>query len=186
MARSRGPYGCSVKFRHRWLSLVIVVGVGIGLPTPTSDSNFRPVSLKQSEIGCLRDVIYFETTAKSKIKAKAVSAVVLNRVEKSGWSVCNIVYTGNAFTWVTHNKQNIKYRPTTKKVIQYKKAWEASEAWATEFLRDYYNNDFSDITVGATHFHNASAKPGWDKKMIPTCRIDDLVFYKEKWQQKMK
>lgn len=128
-------------------------------------------NVNPTELKCLAENIYFEAATQSMAGKMAVGYVVLNRMSKPNYpkTACGVVNqrTGDScmFSWTC----------TDSKHINNQQAWKQSQAVAYDLLSKD-RKDQIDITDGATHFHNASVKPGW--KLRRVAHIDDHYFYK--------
>lgn len=131
----------------------------------------RTKEVNRTELHCMAESIYFEASSQSLVGKIAVGMVVLNRVSKPNYpkTVCGVVNQrlGDTcmFSWTCQDNRTIRNQAE----------WKQSQQVAYDLLsRD--RKDLVDITEGATHFHNASVKPGWRLKKV--AKIDDHQFYK--------
>lgn len=127
---------------------------------------------------CLAKAIYWEARNQSLDGKIAVGYVVINRVNAGRWhdTICQVVYQGCQFSWVCSDKA--KKNLDALRNENEKLAWAEAVALANELLSEY--NDIEDITYGATFFHAHYVRPYWSKwkKIEPTVRIDDHIFYR--------
>ena len=127
--------------------------------------------ISPAELQCMAENIYFEAGTQSLAGKLAVGYVVLNRMRKPNYpnTVCGVINqrTGDfcMFSWKCEGDKEIRNQ----------QAWKQSQQVAYDLLSKD-RKDLIDITEGATHFHNASVKPGWKLKRV--AQIDDHYFYK--------
>ena len=127
--------------------------------------------VNNTELQCLAESIYFESSSQSLVGKYAVGFVVLNRVANPNYpkTVCGVVNQkiGNTcmFSWTCDDHKKIANQV----------AWKQSQQIALKLL-SRKRKDLIDFTDGATHFHAASIDPKWKLKRIT--KIDDHLFYK--------
>lgn len=128
--------------------------------------------VKQSDLNCMAENIYYEAGNQGIAGKMAVGQVVLNRVGKSGYpkTVCGVINhkIGDTcmFSW--------KCSPQTA-INKNSREWRQSVVVAQDLLSKD-RKDILDITEGATHFHNHTVRPNW--KMHRVAKIGDHTFYK--------
>jgi hypothetical protein len=123
------------------------------------------------EIECLAKNIYYESRGEHKLGWLAVAMVTMNRVNDNfAPDVCSVVKqkTGSIcqFSWWCEARRKIHYG-------NYKRAQDI----AVQVYLNY--GSMSDITKGATYFHEQSINPGW-KNVVKTVKIGHHIFYKKK------
>ena len=140
--------------------------VGLYLAIPETKEPLKKIEAKTEDIICLAKNIYHEARGESFIGQAAVAFVTLNRVKSPGFpsSVCKVVYSNNAFSWTILHKT---------KPIRDGSAWEKAVRVARLALQD----EITDPTSGATHYHATYVKPYWSKKLTKLIRIDNHIFY---------
>ena len=133
-----------------------------------------------SAIQCVALNIYYETSAKSKVEAMAITDVVMNRVKDVRYpsTPCDVIQqarlyrTGEPipnkcqFSWFCDGK------PDTPRD---NKAWYKSVQWSYEFIQE---GKYHGLTDGATHYHATYVSPPWSRKLTKVSRIDRHIFYK--------
>ena len=135
------------------------------------DNVVKTKIVNPSELQCMAENIYFEAATQSLAGKMAVGYVVLNRMSKPSYpkTACGVVNqrTGDScmFSWTCDANKSIRDN----------RAWKQSQQVAYDLLSKD-RKDLIDITEGATHFHNASVRPGWRLKKV--AHIDDHYFYK--------
>lgn len=141
-------------------------------------------NVKNDEIICLANNIYFESRSESDIGKIAVAFVTMNRVnaEKYPTTICEVVkekrskktYRGCQFEWYCIVKnRNIfdKNILTTDNDPEYNIAMK---------LATYVYINFSlieDPTDGALYFHNKNSFPVWRHNVKRTVKIGNHIFY---------
>lgn len=116
------------------------------------------------QIDCLARAMYHEARAESTKGIQAIGNVVINRKNtgKFGKSLCEVVYEKNQFTGIRQRKY------TDWK--SYNKIYKLAEV-------TYISK--SDVTAGATYFHNQKVKPRWSYRMQKTVTIGNHSFYRD-------
>ena len=110
--------------------------------------------------------IYFEAMGEPKVGQVAVGHVIMNRVEKSGTSVKDVVTKPWQFSWLNTGRPPIK---------DYKAFIECVDS-AVECLRQRL--DGKDLW-GADHYFNPEkANPSWQKSMQVVGTIGNHIFFK--------
>jgi len=122
------------------------------------------------EIKCLADNIYFEARNESVKGQVAVASVTKNRVKSKHYpnTICKVVWEHRQFSWTLDGKSDIPRN---------KKAYAAAELIAILFVSE---TDITDVTMGATHYHNMTVNPYWSSKLAYIMTIDNHIFYKFK------
>jgi spore germination cell wall hydrolase CwlJ-like protein len=123
---------------------------------------------RDSDVVCLALTIYHEARGERVAGREAVAQVVLNRMQRTGQTACQIVYErrGNRpqFMWT-------QFSPN-RRVPRDEKAWGDALALADRMFTDRP----SDHTGGATHFYNRRvAAPAWAQQRASRT-IDSHVF----------
>ena len=125
----------------------------------------------KTQVDCLTQNIYYEAGAEITDGLLAVAMVTMNRVNDNfAPDVCSVVKqkTGSIcqFSWWCEARRKIHYG-------NYKRAQDI----AVQVYLNY--GSMSDITKGATYFHEQSINPGW-KNVVKTVKIGHHIFYKKK------
>jgi len=134
-------------------------------------------SLKQQQIKCLAENIFYEASTQSYKGKLAVGFVVLNRVKHSQYAddVCGVVYERNTtksgktvcqFSWTCKIKKMINFAS---------KGWIHSLQAAKQIIEAQARND---VTNGATHYHADYVRPPWADTLRKVAVIDDHIFYR--------
>jgi len=121
--------------------------------------------INQEELHCLARNIYFEARGEGRTGMRAVGHVTMNRVNHRGFrdTICGVVYQRRQFSWTSNN-----YR------VREDQSWERS----LDIAEAIYLDKDSDVTNGATHFHNASVWPSWANRFTRTAVIGNHYFYR--------
>jgi spore germination cell wall hydrolase CwlJ-like protein len=120
-------------------------------------NNMTEQQVKDPQVQCLAQNIYYEAKAESFKGKIAVAEVTINRARDWRYpnTVCKVVLQvlpngTRMFSWTGRYGQPIKYEP---------------QAWIDSFVIAavmYHHSDkFDPITNGATHFHNTSLGNLW-------------------------
>ena len=112
---------------------------------------------RDRELECLATNIYYEARGESNLGKLAVAQVTINRAANS--SICKEVYRPYQFSWANTNK-DLKYTPSTIKVAY------------TAVYRTHPLSNFK-----ATHYHNTSVSPYWNKSLKRITQIGNHIFY---------
>ena len=129
--------------------------------------------LRDRQVICLAKNIWFESRGEPAEGQLAVGLVTLNRLESGIWprTVCEVVYDPGQFSWTQEPSLRNK-KPTGEQ-------WEQIVLLSATLL--HRKDLFDDITDGATYFHAAYIRPGWNR-LQHTVRLGQHVFYKPKEQ----
>jgi hypothetical protein len=126
---------------------------------------------------CLTQALYFEARGESLVGQVAVAEVILNRVDSPAYpnSVCAVVHQGQQqqngcqFSFFCDGKaERIGDRGAYEELG--KVAWVMLEGKPRI------------LTGDATHYHAATVKPRWAKRLVRTARIGDHIFYRQPLQ----
>lgn len=104
----------------------------------------------------IANVAYYEARA-SEVNMRAVVHVILNRARDQGISACKVVRQPNQFATKGSIKELGRWQLAKKIVL----------------------SPGSDITKGATFFHNLTVKPAWAYNLRVTFRVGSHTFYKK-------
>lgn len=108
---------------------------------------------------CINEVVntvYAESRGESQIGMRAIVHIILNRSKEQGVKPCIIVRRPKQFAkGITKPSDPIWQR--AKKLVL---------------------DPGSDITKGATYFHNYSVKPAWSYRFKVTLKLGNHIFYK--------
>jgi spore germination cell wall hydrolase CwlJ-like protein len=130
------------------------------------------VLFHKNELHCLTDAIYFEARNQSVKGMIAVGQVIMNRKYsgKFGKNVCEVIHQRvNRVCQFSYLCKSKSYR-----TVDDLDSWDL----ATRVAHNTYNGYISDITNGATFYHNRRVKPKWRKNVEKTITIKDHVFYR--------
>ncbi len=139
----------------------------------------------ESALICLALNIYFEARNQPTSGQVAVAQVVMNRVyhPKFPNTVCEVIKQGPIRpSW----KRNgtffpIKYRCQFSWWCDGKSDHPKEQRafrWASFVASGVLNNEFTDYTKGATHYHSKEVRPFWSLKAKKISRIGDHIFYR--------
>ncbi|MCY1291269.1 Cell Wall Hydrolase [compost metagenome] len=127
---------------------------------------------------CLAINIFHEARGEFVPGQYGVALVTMNRVHRSGKSVCDVVFEPKQFSWANNGvvKQGKGYKVTRGLQPQAidPVAWERSQKIAKVVLR----GGFYDLTGGATFYHARKVRPYWTKVFQKTTTLGRHVFYK--------
>lgn len=117
---------------------------------------------------CLRDAIYFEARGEGLKGQFAVAEVILNRVDSSRYpqSICGVVKQSCQFSYNCDGRSD---KPTDM----------AAADQAGRIARVMIDGAPRALTLGATHFHNRSVRPGWAGRFPQTAVIGGHLFYRQ-------
>ena len=115
--------------------------------------------------------IFHEARGEPKLAQQAVAHVTLNRAERQGKTIKQVVTDPYQFSWRLERKKR-KAKPWLQE----------PDVFLNCSIVAIQASVGKDITGGATHFHEAKMKPKprWTKKLKRVARYGDLIFYKEK------
>lgn len=150
-ARDRGQEASPVLIRYNtdWLQ---------SQPAPQGDAQWQ----------CLRDAIYFEARGETLRGQFAVAEVILNRVDSPRYprSVCGVVKQSCQFSYTCDGQSD---KPTDA----------GAADLAGRIARVMIDGAPRALTMGATHFHNRSVRPGWAGRFPQTAAIGGHLFYRQ-------
>jgi spore germination cell wall hydrolase CwlJ-like protein len=155
------------------------------VPTSAPNDEFNALvkqheaEIRQREVSCLADNIYFEARGESKAGKIGVGEVTINRVKAGTFSdsICGVVHQhehewhrqpiGCQFSW---------YCDASHKIHEHE-IYDAALKLAEDLYDNYYIvANWPDITNGALYFHTRAADQGPLRGKRVTARIDDHVF----------
>ena len=105
---------------------------------------------------CVADTIYYEARGEGIEGMRAIAHVIYNRASKEGVSPCIIVRRPKQFAVGPSRPEDVFWQLAKRISI----------------------NPGSDITRGATFFHNRSVKPYWIRSLKVSFRFGGHIFYK--------
>ncbi|MFM2366874.1 MAG: hypothetical protein RIR95_1482 [Pseudomonadota bacterium] len=132
------------------------------LPAPSGDAQWQ----------CLKTALYFEARGETLKGQFAVAEVILNRVDSPNYpnTVCGVVgQTGGGscqFSYVCDGASEVM-------------AEGAAADTAGRIARVMLDGATRDLTLGATHFHTRSVRPGWSNQFPQTAAIGAHLFYRQ-------
>lgn len=117
-------------------------------------------SYYEQRVKCLAEVVYREARGESYKGQLAVAQTVINRTRVAIFpqDICRVVFQKGQFSW--------------------------TRGWKSDWRADYQSYQVARVALMGTHsmrdfkalyFHNASVKPGWNRKKIAT--IGNHIFY---------
>ena len=147
-------------------------------------STYVPLLLKRpklrspsfNELQCLAQAIYFEARGEKKEGQIAVAETILNRVASKRYpnTVCSVIRQGE-------NKKNrcqfsFKCDGLTERIDE-------PEVYAIikKLAKRILWGSQSEITNGATHFHNVDVNPKWASQYKMTASIGRHLFYRQSY-----
>ncbi|MGD8107839.1 cell wall hydrolase [Pantoea sp. FN0302] len=123
--------------------------------------------LVQGAILCLAMNIYHEARGEPLKGQIAVASVTMNRANWDVTQICPVVYAPKQFSW-THLKNNAFSYPAKED-----KSWQRAQQIAHQIV----NGELSDVTNGATYYHNQTVTPAWSSAFAQTAAIGNHIFY---------
>lgn len=137
---------------------------------------------------CLALNVYHEARGESFKGQVAVAEVVVNRVRKSGDSVCATVTAYHQFSWLNDDYSPIWKWDKGRKVVVGQKLdphWMQKnkandpDAWqsAVQASRLALYGLVKDPTRGATYYHAKYVNPAWKKEKVRVATIGLHLFY---------
>ena len=154
-----------------------------------------PIDNPSPEGECLALNMYYEARNQGTAGLLGVTSVVLNRVNDRRFpnTICEVVKQGpTRESWKTKktlDKNDAIYYPIKNK-CQF--SWYCdgkpdtphdldAYRWAEIIVRHVWDQQDSDITGGATHYHSIDVKPEWAKDKTFLGRVGDHLFYR--WER---
>ena len=126
----------------------------------------------QKDIDVLARTIYGEARGESRDGQIAVGWVILNRYHTGRWfageTIAEVCQKPLQFSCWNKNDPNCKKITTATEAVL-RPYWELAERLV--------NDEFADITNGATHYHTKNCRPAWSKGKLPCAIIGNHVFY---------
>jgi N-acetylmuramoyl-L-alanine amidase len=119
---------------------------------------------QKRELLCHSLNMYHEARGTNIRNQVAVAWVVRNRMALSGRSACEVIYAPRQFSWTSRRL------PAPREAS----AWRQSQELALMVMQD----QISDITRGATHFHEANISPTWSRNARNSMRIGAHTFFR--------
>lgn len=132
------------------------------LPGPAGDPQWE----------CLKTALYFEARGESLKGQFAVAEVILNRVDSPVYpkTVCSVVQQGG------RGGCQFSYNCDGAADVMREKG---AADLAGRIARVMLDGAPRGLTMGATHFHTTSVKPGWSRKFPRTAAIGAHLFYRQ-------
>ena len=148
----------------------------------------RNIFLNIEDVMCMAKNIFFEAAVESTAGKLAVAQVTLNRVRSKNYpnTICDVVYEGKhhasgfpkrnqcQFSWYCDGRGDT---PPESRL------WVDAQDLAKYVILS--QDDFPDITDGATHYHARYIDaPRWAGQKKITTRIDEHIFYRSRGHRK--
>ena len=172
-------------------SLGLVIGaiafLGLGFCSPPAPAS-EAINAKNfnDQIVCMADNIYWEARNQPVKGMWAVALVTDNRVEDKRFpnTHCEVIKQGpTSKWWYEHHGKIVPIRHR----CQF--SWFCdgkpddpvdSKTWikCLQIARNIIQNEYGDITEGATHYHAISVYPYWADSLNETVQINEHIFYK--------
>lgn len=128
----------------------------------------------------LAKTVYYEARNQSVRGQIAIIAVILNRSQKSGKSIAEVINSACEFAWPCSNFKKTQDLDSLKNPVDLK-AWNDAKDLALDQWLKYNDSTFEDPTGSATFYHTKQIKkPKSWKNLIKTVTIGSHIFYKEK------
>jgi spore germination cell wall hydrolase CwlJ-like protein len=131
------------------------------------------VGKRSKQWHCLTEALYFEARGENLVGQVAVAEVILNRVDSKSYpnSICGVIQQGQStrngcqFSFICDGKvEHIGDRGLFEEL--------GKVAWVMIQGKPRI------LTGKATHYHAASVKPRWARRLVRTARIGDHIFYR--------
>ena len=136
----------------------------------------------QAAVLCLALNIYHEARNQPVVGQIAVSQVVLNRVVSDNFpnDVCGVIYQAE---YPGGDRQNLPIRDKCQFSWYCNRASDVptdidAYRWALILSNRIMENEFADVTDGATHYHSTKVLPKWSHRKEKLVQIEDHIFYK--------
>ena len=123
--------------------------------------------LAQGALLCLALNIYHEARGEPLKGQIAVASVTMNRANWDITKICPVVYAPKQFSWTHLTKSAFSYPPDADK------GWQRAQQIAQQII----NGELSDVTNGATYYHNQTVTPAWRNEFARTATIGNHIFY---------
>lgn len=123
-------------------------------------------------VDILARTIYGEARGETNDGKRAVGLVILNRYRSNKWFSADTIAETCQKPW--------QFSCWNKNDPNYAKITNATEAVLIPYWKlaeSLINNEFADITNGATHYHTKNCHPAWSKGKLPCAIIGNHVFY---------
>lgn len=126
------------------------------------------------DIDILARTIYGEARGETKAGQIAVGLVIINRYKSRKWfagrTIADTCLKPWQFSCWNANDPNCgKIRQLNDSILG--PYWKLAE--------QLINNEYQDVTNGATHYHTKKIKPAWANGKLPCAIIGNHVFYKD-------
>lgn len=147
---------------------IVFISTPVIQELPSDYNTLADNTADEDQLKCLAVNAYHEARGEGVDGIKAVTNVVLNRVEDPRFpdTPCETVYqkTGRVcqFSWVCQGKGEPSNTNTFERV--------------EHIVSEVYIEEREDITKGALFFHSRQVSPGWRRAV--TTRIGNHVFYR--------
>jgi spore germination cell wall hydrolase CwlJ-like protein len=132
---------------------------------------------------CLAETIYFEA-ADYKKSQLAVANVVINRVIDSDYpkTVCAVTHQTTKTRSGKHVCQFSYQCEGDKDINTESDKWASAQEIAASIMHAFVIQQRTDITHGATHFHDERVTPSWAESpsFVEVLKTKHLTFYKER------
>ena len=133
---------------------------------PAAENQLLANMNMHKNLTCLAQVVYDEARGEPFKGQIAVAKVVLNRAESWGRSICSVVYHKRGRTCQFSGMCSKKPKPVKREFY--------------ELAYRVLNDEFHDVTKGATYFHATYASPDWSRvknEFRKTIKIGKHIFY---------
>lgn len=132
----------------------------------------QPAATGDGEWQCMTQALYFEARGETVKGEFAVAEVILNRKDSPRYpgTICGVVHQGGQggcqFSFTCDG-----YSDTIREADAYVQAGKIARLMLDGAPRA--------LTLGATHFHTRSVRPGWGNQFAQTASIGAHVFYRQ-------
>lgn len=128
---------------------------------------------RSEEWRCLAEALYFESRGETLAGQVGVAEVILNRVDDGAYpgSVCGVVRQGSDTEGPCQFSFYCDGKP---EVVTNAEAFERAGKVAWVMIEGKPRI----LTGQATHFHAASVRPSWARRMVRTAQIGAHIFYR--------
>lgn len=140
------------------LTLALAALFTTGQPAQAPQPAQQKPLVDMAQVQCLAEVVYHEARGESLRAQRGVAAVVMARVKATGQPPCVVAARPKQFSGMGRPMHEV-----------------AAAELAGEIAFAAYTG--ASAPFEATHFHDASVRPYWAKKMVRVARVGKLLFY---------
>lgn len=147
--------------RRTFKSLIYAFILCLSFPSKPAQSvaTLPAFNYSVKDIKCLALNIYHEARGESVLGQLAVAQVTINRTRDPRWpnTICEVVYQRAQFSWTLFPQKSVKAPEHIAMIALF----------SNHVLKNFR----------ATHYHNYTVNPKWNKKMKYRVIIGNHIFY---------